>query len=110
MLRTTTHSGELLQPRDLGKIEHNVHVLHSLARSALDQIVNHRDHLHHVCGFIHSNADAAHVRALDFPKARGVSDNLSKGLVSIPFFPCIVCPTPVPSSRCRTGQSCLDTM
>src|SRR5680860_1674351 len=74
MLRTTTHSGELLQPRDLGKIEHNVHVLHSLARSALDQIVNHRDHLHHVCGFIHSNADAAHVRALDFPKARGVSD------------------------------------
>src|SRR3954470_14561616 len=65
LLPASRKQRDLLQPRCFGKAEHQVHVLHGLARRALDQVVERRDHDRASRQPILGDADEGHVGAAD---------------------------------------------
>src|SRR5258706_1425704 len=73
------HNGQLRETHRLLESKHDIHILHRLSRSALRQIVDHRDHDKHVCPVRAMDRDTAgipapHPTPIPFTSAREDND------------------------------------
>ena len=75
-------TGDLVEARGLRQAEHEVHVLHRLARGALHQVVDHREHDQRVAAAALSGGRCTAMRQTFAARTERVSGWLPAGMTS----------------------------